>query len=1822
MKKYIYLLAMFFCISISAYAAVTVTNPTLTFAYAGFPSGYLTLGDITLTEGAKGDFSAGNNQTLILTCPANFEFQAGVGTVTYTASRNITAASIVVTASTITVTYSVTGTAKTDKLFIQGISVRAMGPATNAQILRLAGAAGGTGVIAGDAGGGGVIHGTLSADAAGSIITIGAGVGTTTYPYRGFYHDARSQFIILAAELSAAGLNSGDVLTSLAFNVSTKASTQQYTGFTIKLGLTATNSFASAAWLAPAFTTVYNGSYTTTAGWNTHTFGTSFTWNGSSNIVVECCFDNTSYTSDDPVFCTTTAGNTVCYNYMDNSTGCTLAASSISTSRPNMQFGFMPGAPCTAGITAPNNTISSANPICGGETITLSVNGGYTGSGLTYQWKSSPDGVTWTNMTGETNSTLTVSPSVNTYYRRATTCTFTGTISNSNAILETVNGTVTPPYTEDFESIAVDNDYPNCMTSTSLNSYTFTYIAPTGSYNQTNHTVGGGKSKYASFKYACDDWFFTPMLNLTGGVAYDFSFWYITDGYSGWNTLEAKFGTAKAPAAMSGTVTGCTVSNATNTTYQQLTGAFTPAVSGTYSVGIHCASTYSPYYLSIDDINLSASAPMTYTSCAVTQTLLTDVFQGSIDQRVIGIEVVTGGGSLSPLTASNFSLTTTGTTTPLINIQNARLYYTGLNGTFATTTQVGSVVAAPNGAFMINPNTVLAKGVNYFWLTYDIQAAAVINDQVDAECSQILINGVAKVPSPTTVAGHRHITDCPCGTGRVDIAALPYSSVGRTTCGKVDDFTAANTAVCGATYYLGGEDEVFVFTPAISGAVTITHTQASSQSTGFAVYAGCPLTGACIGYVQSYDLIKTLCISVTAGTKYYVITDSYPSPTCYAYDISISAPVAGGVANELPCNAIEMLEGDLTPGDNSCTNGIGEPAPPACWYNGSVNTVWYKFQATATTINLKTMVGGTLVNTQIAVYSGACGAGMTLVACNDDVPDCGTSSYYNSELHLTGLTIGTWYYVAVDGYNNLSGTFSIVWVNGASSWPAVPGQDCIQDVPVCASTFTVGNPGYQAVGNICDFPGGGTNCLMSGERGSAWYEIKVTSNGLLRFTIEPNDAITPGALITDDGTDYDFGIWKKSGSGSVTCAQILAGATPLACNYSYLGITGLFTGGNSPTSNSYTGSTYTAGAYDAAFEPPLAVQAGESYWLVISNFSNSLSGFTINFTSSTNGFNFSIPNPLIWTGGASSTNWFDARNWGNCIQIPDATIDCIVAASSMYQPNITAAGAVCRSITINTGATLGIKNGFNLDVYGNYNNQGSLNAGNSSSVTMRGAANQVMDGIMVSPSEFGDLIINKTAGKVTSSQHIECSRDFTTSNGTSIMDMNNSNLTVGRNFLNNNANTTYIPGTGTLFFNGSIAQTYTNTNGTLTLNNVTMNHTGTGVTINNNMVLGATGVLTLNSGFIITGANMVNVTRNATTAVTPGNTTSYVQGNLQRAILPTGSYDFPVGNAAKGYQRANFNFTVATAITSLYAYFTSYGAVPAALGSTECGWTYDHVAIDNGYWTLTPLPLAQKNTGKYTATLYNLNYTNSAGSNAYTVMSDHVGGPWQLLNGDLTNGTCVVCPITAVVRQNMCGFSKFGTAASTNSPLPIDLLAFSGKELDKVNLLEWATATETNNDYFLPEKSADGVNFVEMTRVKGAGNSNTSLYYSQVDETPYSPVTYYKLKQVDFDGKYTYSDIISLAHNNSSDQSELLNLYPNPTNSEINLEIYSPVDGFVEIEIVDMFGRTVINQKSEVKMGNDVLVYDVSSLAAGAYFSKVSFITTGNTGYKRFIKEL
>ncbi|MBL0310788.1 MAG: gliding motility-associated C-terminal domain-containing protein [Bacteroidetes bacterium] len=167
---------------------------------------------------------------------------------------------------------------------------------------------------------------------------------TNTTPYTG-QTDGRFQYLYQGYELQSLGMGAG-AITSLGFNVATKNSVRPFGSFTIKLACTPLKSLVAGSYVTASFVTVLNPmTYSTTAGWNIHTFDTPYNWDGFSNLLVEICYDTSVSTSADPVFYSqSTELNSVRYGTatLTTSSGCTNinAQGTVGRNRPNTRFGM------------------------------------------------------------------------------------------------------------------------------------------------------------------------------------------------------------------------------------------------------------------------------------------------------------------------------------------------------------------------------------------------------------------------------------------------------------------------------------------------------------------------------------------------------------------------------------------------------------------------------------------------------------------------------------------------------------------------------------------------------------------------------------------------------------------------------------------------------------------------------------------------------------------------------------------------------------------------------------------------------------------------------------------------------------------------------------------------------------------------------------------------------------------------------------------------------------------------------------------------------------------------------------------------------------------------------------------------------------------------------------------------------------------------------------------------------------------------------------------------------------------------------------------
>jgi hypothetical protein len=829
-----------------------------------------------------------------------------------------------------------------------------------------------------------------------------------------------------------------------------------------------------------------------------------------------------------------------------------------------------------------------------------------------------------------------------------------------------------------------------------------------------------------------------------------------------------------------------------------------------------------------------------------------------------------------------------------------------------------------------------------------------------------------------------------------------YSGPYTTSCASVTSQTGLNNPTCGGFTTAGTgmtRDVWFTATVPASGQVTIDVQSVNIADAAMAVYtaASCS-TGTVFTQVGCDDNS-----SANPAMPYLSLSGLTPGATIYIrvwgrnggtgqFLVCLNDPCPlGPPPNDDPCNYIQMTIGTTYTGYNSCATGTNDPAAmPACFTLGTANTVWYRFTAPSSSVNITTTLGS-LTNTQIALYQGGFCFSLIAVsgACNDNYSQCGVPTLA-SQIIATGLSPGTNYYIMLDGYGNQTGTFGITVYDASATLPATPQQDCPLATVICAPQTVFGSPGFIGAGNYCDLGAGGTayGCVPATgrrENNSAWFAFTIDTTGVLSFDINPSLS----------NANYDWVLWNitgqtapNGGPNGTICQAITANtATIAACNYDSSGTV-------SSTGMSNSGTCLQCGAGQGTYASSLPVTAGETYLLMINNTSGTAAGFTLDF-SNTPVVQYVSANPLNWSGGAN-TSWTTPTNWGGC-----GSPDCAIGANilpGLNQPVIAGTETV-KDVIINPGASLTLLAGATLNVCGNFINNGTLNANPTSTVRFIGTGAQTISGNITGISRFGHMVVDKVSGQVNMNANVDVGGDFTTVNGTSILNLNNKTLKLFKNFNNANGNTTIIGvGSGgagsTVEFAGNTNQVFTNLGSNLVLNNITINQPIPGFTVTlaanptSNLMSGTGGQILFTSGRFITGtANEVVAMNTAAAGASVGNTNSYVDGWLRRYFGTSAiTYEFAVGNSLYGYERASMKFTTGpSSAYNLRMRFLSWGGsnlplVPGVYPPLECAnydWSLKN-ALNHGYWnteasTATP-------TGVYDLELWNRSYTNYTGT--------------------------------------------------------------------------------------------------------------------------------------------------------------------------------------------------------------------------------------------------
>ena len=314
-----------------------------------------------------------------------------------------------------------------------------------------------------------------------------------------------------------------------------------------------------------------------------------------------------------------------------------------------------------------------------------------------------------------------------------------------------------------------------------------------------------------------------------------------------------------------------------------------------------------------------------------------------------------------------------------------------------------------------------------------------------------------------------------------------------------------------------------------------------------------------------------------------------------------------------------------------------------------------------------------------------------------------------------------------------------------------------------------------------------------------------------------------------------------------------------------------------------------------------------------------------------------------------------------------------------------------------------------------------------------------------------------------------------------------------------------------------------------------------GITLSDNLV---TEKMILLSGVINTNGGMVTVTSTLWNAIAGGSSSSFIAGTLRRYISAnTNTYAFPIGQASgpTNYFKADFinnnlNLPGATDFVQMDVAAESEigNDVDGNLLTSEDGtWIYN--INENAIWTITPSMGGSFLSGNYGINLYTANISGLV-DNSFTILkrstSSTTYADWSTfdtsteipLGGE--NGRTVSSGYAQ--KTGFTEFSKFGIGNS-NETLPVSLLYFTAEIITNEHVkLRWETVSELNNDRFEIERSSDGIVFNIIGIVDGNGNTNESINYSFDDRFPLYGINYYRFRQVDYDGKWEYSNMVAV----------------------------------------------------------------------------------------------
>ncbi len=529
---------------------------------------------------------------------------------------------------------------------------------------------------------------------------------------------------------------------------------------------------------------------------------------------------------------------------------------------------YDPLPPCS-GTPNAGTVTAGTNPLtCAATTSLLTATNLSTGCGITYQWQSAPAaGGPWTNITGQTGTTTTVSAAG--YYRIFTTCS-NGGGTNSSTPLQ-ITSTITPPANDNCAgavTLTINSDL-NCGIVTAG-----TTLCATNS--GTAACIGSGADDDVWYKFvATNTQLAIEIQNVSGTTDC------VHEIFSGTCASLTSIGCSDPETSE---WTGLTVGN---TYYLRVYTYFT----GSNSQFNVCLGTPPPppsndepcgaIPLNVTNGSCSYQSGMLPTSATISSgmaapgcgSLAEDVWYSAVvpaSGRLI-VDIATAGGP-TDLDMAWYTGPNCGNLNNLVECDDAD----SQNGSMAMICRTGTICTVPGNC---QQNATLSPGATVYIRIWDYAGGTFGPFDICAY-------DPGPAGAPSTCASATNIT------------ALPFYHTGQTTCCRGNEYTSANSTSPTNDLYQDGEDYLYTYTPATTGTVDIMLTGTLTY-TGVFVFNKCPSAGgvACVAESVSSTGNPMLCgVSLTAGTTYYIMIDTDPTPNCTPFNISVlssTAPTCG-----------------------------------------------------------------------------------------------------------------------------------------------------------------------------------------------------------------------------------------------------------------------------------------------------------------------------------------------------------------------------------------------------------------------------------------------------------------------------------------------------------------------------------------------------------------------------------------------------------------------------------------------------------------------------------------------------------------------------------------------------------------------------------------------------------------------------------------------------------------------------------------------------------------------------------------------------------------